>query len=160
MGRGGVLRCFRLRGALLGLWLLVPLLLLLPSLSLGPALLNWLRGLHDALSQLPKNGPKGLRNLLLQGLAREWPDTRRLGSLRLQDAHRDLWPLLLLRLRDALLGPGPLFPLQLLRRLRGALRGLWQLPLLLLLHPALCRGPALLHLLRLLPHPRLRRPQS
>src|SRR5438067_9114563 len=115
MGRGGVLRCFRLRGALLGLWLLVPLLLLLPSLSLGPALLNWLRGRHDPLSQLPHNGPKGLRNLLLQGLAREWPDTRRrfwLRCLRLRGALRGLWPLLLRflhRLRDALRGPGPLF---------------------------------------------------
>src|SRR5438132_235653 len=56
--------------------------LLLPSLSLGPALLHQRRGLRDPLAQLPKNGPEGLRDVLLQGLAQERPGTRRLFYLR------------------------------------------------------------------------------
>ncbi|HKC74129.1 MAG TPA: hypothetical protein VKF37_07995 [Chloroflexota bacterium] len=125
-------------------------------------------GLCNLLAELCQDGPHGLRNVPLQGLAQERPGTRRLFCLRCHRL-RGLPPLLRLRLRDAFLGLGPLVLLRLLprllhlgdhpaslikdrgrghvllcRRLRGALLPLWLLFLLPLLLLSLSLGPALL----------------
>jgi hypothetical protein len=101
-------------------------LLLLPSLSHGPGRLHQragrlhrLPGLGVPLSQLLKNGPHSLRDVLVQRLAQEWSRTRRLCCLRCPRLRRALRGLRLLRwLRGALLDLGPLVLLRLLHRLR------------------------------------------
>jgi hypothetical protein len=75
------------------------LLLLLPSLSLGPVLRHWLPGLRVALSQLFKNGLDSLHDVRVQGLAHERLSTGRLLSqccLRLRGTLWGLEPLVLL----------------------------------------------------------------
>jgi hypothetical protein len=55
------------------------LLLLVSLRALLPGLLHLLtHSLHDPLFQLPKNGPDGLRDLLLHGLVQGLSTTRRL----------------------------------------------------------------------------------
>ena len=115
----------------MSLWLL----LLLPSLFRGPALLGRLQSVRHTFSQLPENGPYGLRDVLLQGLVHERPGTGRLLGL------------CCLRLRGALRGLrllrwlwGALQGLWLLRWLWGALRNVWPLVLVRLLHRLLQLG--------------------
>ena len=62
-------------------------------------------GLHDPLFQLPKNGPDGLRDLLLHCLVQGLPATRRLFCLRALRL-RGLWRLFLLGLQRWLLQLG------------------------------------------------------
>ena len=122
----------------MSLWLL----LLLLSLFRGPALLGRLQALRHTFSQLPENGPYGLRDVLVQGLVHERRGTRRLLGLR----GRRLWGLRGRRLRGALrsmwLLRGLCCRLLGLRgcRLRGALRSVWPLVLVRLLHRLLQLG--------------------
>src|SRR5205085_5581756 len=104
-GRDRALRGLRLLGVgLLFLRrLLLFLLLLWPGLLLllWPGLLHRLPALRGPLWQLPKTGPYGLRDALMQGLTQEGPGTRRLfclRRLRLRGALGGAWPLLLGRL--------------------------------------------------------------